>query len=60
MDESPDIPEFMKRRSRLCDEDGCVNRALPASSKCMECAVEEILPHVWDDVEAITRNSKAS
>jgi len=57
-DWTPDIPEFMKRRSRLCEEDGCVNRSLPASRKCMDCAFEEIMPRVWDDVESITKNSK--
>ena len=58
MDEFPDIPEFMRRKSHLCSEDGCVNRALPRMEKCMECAVEEIMPRVWDDVEAITKGQK--
>jgi len=59
-DLTPDIPEFMKRKSHLCEEDGCVKRALPHMKKCLECAFEEIMPHVWDDVEMITKNSKAS
>jgi hypothetical protein len=56
MAQDTDIPEFMK--PKVCKERGCTNRALPQLDKCLECAVEENLPKLYDDLEEITRIKK--
>jgi hypothetical protein len=56
MEETVDIPDFMM--PAFCEEDGCLRRALPKVGKCLECAFEENLPKLYDDLEEITRIEK--
>jgi hypothetical protein len=56
MNREIDIPDFMK--PDVCAEPGCTKRALPKIGKCLECAVEEHLPKLYDDLEEITRVKK--
>lgn len=56
IDDDIDIPEFMKPKE--CSVPGCKQNALPQVGKCMECAVEENLPKIYDDLEEITRIKK--
>lgn len=51
-----DIPDFMK--PAICEEEGCTKRALPKIGKCLECAFEENLPKLYEDLEEITRVKK--
>lgn len=56
LDDDVEIPEFM--RPQTCDEPGCMKRAIPKVGKCLECAFEDALPKLYDDLEEITRSSK--
>ena len=56
MEDDIEIPEFMKPQT--CDEPGCMKRAIPKVGKCLECAFEDALPKLWDDLEEITRVKK--
>ena len=56
MEDDIEIPEFM--RPHTCDEPGCMKRAIPKVGKCLECAFEDALPKLWDDLEEITRVKK--
>jgi len=56
MDDNIEIPEFMTPRT--CDVPGCMKRAIPKVGKCLECAFEDALPKLYDDLEEITRASK--
>ncbi len=51
-----DIPDFME--PAICEEEGCIKRALPKIGKCLECAFEENLPKLYEDLEEITRVKK--
>lgn len=53
LDDDIEIPEFMKPQT--CDEPGCMKRAIPKVGKCLECAFEDALPKLYDDLEDITR-----
>jgi hypothetical protein len=55
-EEDINIPQFM--RPGVCSESGCTKRALPKIGKCLECAFEENLPKLYDDLEEITRVKK--
>lgn len=56
MEDDFDIPDFMM--PGICEEPGCIKRALPQIGKCLECAFEENLPKLYDDLEEITRVKK--
>ncbi len=56
LDDDIEIPEFM--RPQRCDEPGCMKRAIPKVGKCLECAFEDALPKLYDDLEEITRVKK--
>lgn len=56
MEDDIEIPEFMKPQT--CDEPGCMKRAIPRIGKCLECAFEDALPKLYDDLEEITRATK--
>jgi len=56
MEDNIEIPEFMT--PRICDVPGCMKRAIPKVGKCLECAFEDALPKLYDDLEEITRTSK--
>jgi hypothetical protein len=56
MDDDIDIPEFMK--PERCDEPGCMKKAIPKVGKCLECAMEALLPQVYDDLDEITKKAR--
>ncbi len=56
LDDDIEIPEFM--RPQTCDELGCMKRAIPKVGKCLECAFEDALPKLHDDLEEILRIKK--
>ena len=56
LDDDIEIPEFM--RPQTCDEPGCMKRAIPKVGKCMECAFQDALPKMHDDLEEILRTKK--
>ena len=56
-DDDIGIPEFMT--SFVCGEPGCTRRAIPKVGKCLECAFEDALPKLYDDLDEITRTSSS-
>jgi hypothetical protein len=56
-EEDIDIPEFMKPVT--CSIRGCDKRAVPKVGKCVECAYEEFLPLLHDDLEDMLRPKKS-
>lgn len=56
MENDLNIPEFMM--PPRCEAPGCLKRAIPKIGKCIECAFEENLPKLYDDLEEIVRTKK--
>jgi hypothetical protein len=48
-----DIPEFMKHYHGLCNEEGCINRVLRGSDKCLDCIWEASLPKLRDEIDIL-------
>ena len=55
-DDDIEIPEFMQ--PVLCDTRSCTKRAIPKLGKCIECAYDELLPLLHDDLEDMLRPKK--
>ncbi len=55
LDDDLEIPEFMVRTT--CNEVGCMKKSIPGVDKCLECAIADALPKLYDELDEILAKS---